>query len=381
MGTLNKYILKQVLISSLLTVGLFVFVLVLGNVMKQVIGELASGKLSFEFFLKIVGLTIPAVIPYALPMGMLTGILLVFGRMSAQSEVIAIKAIGRSIFSMAAPVFLVAIIASLISVAINFNYAPVANRTYKSALKNLIRENPLQFIQPGAFIKDFPGYVIYANSADGSELYGFRIWELNKQGKARLSIRSEKGNLDYNEETDEIVLSLYNGSAEKARDADPEDLRRPLPTARFDELVIKLPLGNIIGAMDKGTTRLKLMTFSELLKARTTWHRKPPELTDAAQAYKDRIEVQVQIQRNFAMAFSIFSMVVLAIPLGIKASRTETFANVAIALALAIVYYVMIVLICWLEKYPHLRPDLLIWLPNLIFLTIGSILFYRSSKN
>ena len=145
MGTLNKYILKQVLISSLLTVGLFVFVLVLGNVMKQVIGELASGKLSFEFFLKIVGLIIPAVIPYALPMGMLTGILLVFGRMSAQSEVIAIKAIGRSIFSMAAPVFLVAIIASLISVAINFNYAPVANRTYKSALKNLIRENPLQF--------------------------------------------------------------------------------------------------------------------------------------------------------------------------------------------------------------------------------------------
>ena len=69
MGTLNKYILKQVLISSLLTVGLFVFVLVLGNVMKQVIGELASGKLSFEFFLKIVGLIIPAVIPYALPMG------------------------------------------------------------------------------------------------------------------------------------------------------------------------------------------------------------------------------------------------------------------------------------------------------------------------
>ncbi len=74
-------------------------------------------------------------------------------------------------------------------------------------------------------------------------------------------------------------------------------------------------------------------------------------------------------------------MVVLAVPLGIKASRSETFANVAIALALAMTYYMMIVVISWLEKYPHTRPDLLIWLPNIIFQITGSILIYRSSKN
>lgn len=64
--------------------------------------------------------------------------------------------------------------------------------------------------------------------------------------------------LDYNDETDEIVLTLKSGSAEKARDDDPENLRTPLPTARFDELVIKLPLNEIIGGMDKNNTRLKL---------------------------------------------------------------------------------------------------------------------------
>lgn len=80
------------------------------------------------------------------------------------------------------------------------------------------------------------------------------------------------------------------------------------------------------------------------------------------------------------MAFSIFSMVVLAVPLGIKASRSETFANVAIALALAMSYYMMIVVISWLEKYPHMRPDLLIWLPNIIFQAAGCVLIWRSSK-
>ena len=78
MGTLNKYILKQVAGAAFLTVALFVFVLVLGNVMKEVVGDLAAGRLSMGFFLYIVALLIPGVIPYALPMGMLTGILLVF---------------------------------------------------------------------------------------------------------------------------------------------------------------------------------------------------------------------------------------------------------------------------------------------------------------
>jgi len=364
-----------------MTVALFVFVLVLGNVIKEVMGDLAAGRLSISFFLYIVALIIPGVVPYALPLGMLTGILLVFGRMSALSEVIAMKACGKSIYSMAAPVFFLAICASIFSVAINFYYAPAADYAYKNSLKNLVRANPLQFIQPGSFIRDFPGYVIYANTADGGELLGFRIWELDKQGKAHVSIQAERGVLSYDDSKDEIVLTLKDGTAERARGADSEDLRRPLPSARFDELVIKLPLNEIIGSMDKRKTRLKLMTFGELLDARSSWHPRAEGETTPELAFKDRIEVQMQIQKNFAMAFSIFSMVVLAVPLGIKASRTETFANLAIALALALTYYMMLVLISWLEKYPACRPDILIWVPNLIFQSAGGYLIWRAAKN
>lgn len=381
MGTINKYIFKQVAMAAFMTVALFVFVLVLGNVIKEVMGELAAGRLSVSTFIYIVALIIPGVIPYALPLGMLTGILLVFGRMSAQSEVVAMKACGRSIYSMATPVFFLAICASLFSVAINFYYAPAADYAYKSMLRNLVRSNPLQFIQPGAFIRDFPGYIIYANSSDGKELVSFRIWELDKSGKAQVSIQSERGVLSYSDEHDEIVLTLKNGSAERSRSGDPEDLRKPLPSARFDELVIKLPLNEILGSMDKSAKRLKVMTFGELMEARHTWHPRPLEKTTSELAFRDRIEVQLQIQKNFAMAFSIFSMVVLAVPLGIKASRSETFANLAIALALAMSYYMMTVLISWLEKFPTMRPDILIWIPNILFQAAGVFLIWRSSKN
>ena len=61
MGTLHKYIFKQLLGVSAMTVGLFVFVLVIGNVIKDVMGELASGKIDFGIFAYTIALIIPAI--------------------------------------------------------------------------------------------------------------------------------------------------------------------------------------------------------------------------------------------------------------------------------------------------------------------------------
>ncbi len=387
MGRLNRYIFWQVAATAFMTVALFVFVLVLGNVFRVVLGDLISGRVSVSFFLYIVALIIPSVIPYSLPMGMLTGILLVFGRMSAQSEVIAMKACGRSIYAMMAPVLLLAMIASAFSLFINFYYAPNAAYAYKSAIKNVIRDNPIQFIQAGTFVKDFPGYVIYANTSDDAtkELFGFRIWELDKSGKVSVSIKSDKAQVLFAEATDEIVLVLTNGTAERSDSKDPEMLRKPLPSAKFDKLEVKLPLARIIGEPSKAVKKPKRMNFDELLEARNTWHRHPleslPPEKRAAAAARDRIEINLQIQKNFAMAFSIFSLVILAVPLGIKTSRSETFVNLAIAVALAMGYYMMTVFISWFEEFPEIRPDLLIWLPNFLFQGIGGYLIVKASKH
>ncbi len=387
MGKLDRYIFWQVAAAAFMTVGLFVFVLVLGNLFRVVVGDLLAGRVGLSFFFYMIALIIPSVIPYSLPMGMLTGILLVFGRMSAQSEVVAMKACGRSIYSMTAPVFLLAIIASVGSLFINFYYAPSALIAYKNAIKNVIRDNPLQFIKAGSFVSDFPGYVIYADrqGQTRNELNGFRIWELDKSGRASVSIKADKAEASYDEPTDSIILVLKNGTAERSNSDDPEQLRSPLPSAKFESLQVSLPLSKIIGDSQSIRKQPKHMTFTELLNARKTWHKRPlesypPEKRDYY-ARRDHISVNFEIQQNFAMAFSIFSLVVLAVPLGIKASRSETFANLAIAVALAMSYYMMTVFIAWLGKYPDLRPDLLIWIPNFLFQGAGVYLIYRSAKN
>ena len=89
----------------------------------------------------------------------------------------------------------------------------------------------------------------------------FRIWELDAQGRAKVSIQSDRATLTFDDVSDEILLTLKNGSAERSRADDPESLRKPLPSARFDELVIKLPLNDIMGKIENGGTPLKRMNF------------------------------------------------------------------------------------------------------------------------
>jgi lipopolysaccharide export system permease protein len=94
-----------------------------------------------------------------------------------------------------------------------------------------------------------------------------------------------------------------------------------------------------------------------------------------------RVKIQVHIQKNFALAFSVFSLAVFGVPLAIQVGRKETYANLGIALIIAMTYYFLIIMVSWLEDVPALRPDLLIWLPNLVFQGIGFWMIYRASRH
>ncbi len=376
MNVIYRYIFRSVLGSALLAVGLFVFVLVVGNAIREVIDQLGSGRIDLGTFAYLIILLIPGVVPYALPLGLLAAILLTLGRLSAQTEITAMKACGFSIFHIAAPIFMIAFLGSLFSVFINFYYAPAADSAYRSTLHNLVRNNPLQFLQPNVFIRDFPGYVIYVGGREKDQLKDFWVWEIGDNGHTSLFLKAGSGSFAYDDKEDAIRLTLKDGVAEKYPEPGKDEL---LPTLSFKETTVSLSLARILGA-SKGPKKWSIMTVNELFTARND----PEKLGFAGtpeELKKIRFRAQMQIQKNLAFAFSILSMAALAVPFGIKASRSETFANFGIALALAMSYYLMTVAIGWLEKFPACRPDLLIWLPNILFQVLGGWLLIRSNRH
>lgn len=378
MNLLHRYIFKSITLASLMAVGLFAFVLLVGNVLRDVVGLVADGQLSLGLLFGLIALLIPYVVAYALPLGILTGVLLVLGRLSAQREITAMRSAGLSLFQIASPIFFLALIGLVFAVLVNFHYAPHARSQYREDLAQAIRVNPLSFIVEQNFVRHFPGYVLYVGEKQEQRLRDVWVWELDDQRRVLKFIQAEEANLDYDPVTESLLLSLDQGYSEARSERDPEDVRTARPPLEFERTSIRLPLDQILGGQTT-TKKLSRMTFNEVMQERqrllTLASEEPDEAHDLG-----LLRIRMLIHERFAMAYAILSLATLAIPLGITIQRKETSANLFVALILALSFYLLMVIIAWFERMPHLRPDLLMWAPNLGFQALGIWLFVRTER-
>jgi lipopolysaccharide export system permease protein len=308
----------------------------------------------------------------------LTGVLLVLGRMSAEHEITAIRAAGLSLHWVARPILILAALGVLADLIINFQFMPWARVVYHVELNTAVRKDPLSFIVPRTFIRDFPGKVIFVGEKSGTGVKDFWIWELDSQGRVKNSIRAETGSFDFDEQNGDLILNLNHIQVEARDPKNPEDFTVLRPTLSGDHLALRLPLGGIFG---QNNFHPKLQWYS-LPKLRAEWQRlaQPVPPAEKAQRELDRMKLRIVVQDKFTTAFAVFSFALVAIPLGIKVSRKETSANLGLALAMAMGYYFLTVAIGWLDRRPDMRPDLLMWLPNLIFVGLGLWMFWRVDR-
>jgi lipopolysaccharide export system permease protein len=375
LNLLHRYLFASVLGTCLAAVGLFSFVLIVGNALKDLLGYLLAGQLEPGTFVRLILLLVPYSAAYALPMGLLAGILLVLGRLSAQGEITAMRAAGLGLGYIARPVFLIAALGVIASLAVNFEYMPRARTAYKETLAEAVRKNPLRFIVPRTFIRDFPGVVVYVGEKSGEVMRDFWVWQLDDQKRVRTFVRARSGRFDYREDSNTLVLVLTQVSVETRGGEQPEDFRRPPPVGVTEQMSVDLRLDNLFG---KQTVRRKLswMTFDELRAERARQAAQPPGAArDLAVA-----RVDFAFNEKASTAFAVLAFALIGVPLGIRVSRSETSANLGVALGLVMAYYFLSVMAGWLDERPDLRPDLLLWFPTLLFAGIGVFLFRRVDR-
>jgi len=378
---LDRHVLTETAVASGIATGAFVFVLVAGNILSQVSGAIASGRVSGWEGLELVGLLVPGVLPYALPLGLLTGVLIAFGRMSSQQELTAMKASGRSLGRIARPALLLAGILALLSAWLNLEIAPSANTEYRRLLLGSAKDNPASVIVPGKLNRQFPGMVIRAAERDGEVLRDFWLWSVDERGRLTQTVHAREARLapSLNNKGEGILrVELTDARLEKRQPGD-ETFASPSSFIQARTTSLEFAASGVFKDGDNFQRKLRWLTTSELLDAMDKGWQVAPNAT-RKEKEQGQMLATTQLMSHLASAFSVFSLAFLAVPLAVRVGRSETFVNAAIALGIALTYYLLTSMAAYV-KDPDLRPDLLIWLPNVVVVGLAWTLLRRASRH
>src|SRR5208282_2407995 len=146
--------------------------LLIGDFLKEILGLLISGQARSGLFFQAIGLLIPFVWVYALPMGLLTATLLVFGRFSADQELTAARASGISLLSLVTPILLLSLLCCGFSAWINMDLGPRSRVLYKSLLFQLKADLMNAQLPEGRYIPISTNFIFHVDKNSGGNLEG-----------------------------------------------------------------------------------------------------------------------------------------------------------------------------------------------------------------
>lgn len=392
MKTLHLYLTRQVLVTLSMTVMVFTFVLMLGTLLKEILALLVNRQASLMLVGEAVLLLIPYVLVFALPMGMLTAALMVFGRFSADNELTAVRASGVSLLALSTPVLVLSVVLSGVAACINLQIAPQCRMAYKKLIAQAGFARSLSFIPERTYIKDLnTNCVVYVNKVDddGTNLHGVMIYEWRNDRMESYN-RAETGVLQLDLANSVLTVILSNAFSVTVREGDA--LPQPVPLG-----VVEFSFTNAPARLDRRRVDVSDMTFGQLREELRELERRmessgvvekvPTEMLRErlnqmrAQKKLDlTLPVRVQLHRQVAFSFACIGFTLIGIPLGIRAHRRETTFGIAVALVLVVIYYSFFILGQSLDTRPELAPHLILWLPNFIFQAVGMVLLWRANR-
>jgi len=372
----DRYLGSQVGSATLIGVALLSGVMVLGNVYRKLDQLLGNTELPLSVIMEFVALVIPFSLIFTIPWAFLTGILLVFGRLSADNELVSLRMTGMSMLRICAPVFVLAVVMSGVCLWVNTIVAPAAKDRMKRLFYQVAVNNPETLFQEGQVLERVPGYRIYTGKRDNKTLLDLHIIKLDNNATAGSYIHARRGLIETVPGKLDFTMLLKDVSIEtmpnKLGDTTHPMMPKPLGMAEFP---IEFPLSS----MQKDAVRINasMKTTSALAEEVNTWKDTVTgeQLTDVTRSLS-----RTELNKRYSFSLACFTFALVGIPLGVTAQRRETSSGFALSLITATVYIVFIILADTLNDKPGAMPHLIMWVPNVIFLSIGGWLFYKLSR-
>jgi len=258
MLTADKHIGKQILGTTIFAVLILSGVFLLGNIFKEArplfVGKHPTPLLVFQFILSV----LPFSLMFTIPFSFLAAVMLVFGRLSADNEIVAMRMAGRSIPRVAVPVFVIAAALSALCFWLNVQVAPKAKSNVKTLLYNAVKEDPNKFLDPGVVQTQLKDRRIYVRERKGDTLYGVHIHDIGDETndhKEKSYTFAESANLFIDLDKNQLRLKLINATMETV---DKNGVRSPISIGEVEPVIFNFELDN------KRRIRASYMTSAEI---------------------------------------------------------------------------------------------------------------------
>ena len=357
---LSSFVLAFLVLSFVLTIGLLV----------QIIGYIMDGvpmSLVGEFCM----VSLPETLQWSMPLALLVSSILVFSRMSADSEISAMRACGINLLTVMKWPLLFGLACTLLGFWVNNEIVPRGHEIRRTLKTKVSVRTGLSLLEPGRVIEDFPKVKLYFDRKEGNWLHDLVVLDYSNPNLDRVitatkALVTQRGtDIDFElyqmtvDPVDEkhrtmaranrFVYTMKDVIKESKYEKRPKDFR-------FLEMLRQ------IRALESGKGKEAKFAHVDLRTVKDERARRYIEsLRD--EAPRELSVHKVELNKRFVFAMASLCFVLVGIPLGIRSQRKESSIGMAISLAVSLGYYVVVILMLSCEEVYAIRPELLIWIP------------------
>ena len=363
LNLLQRHVLKQVFIPFLSGVAVFLFILM--SLQLFMLSEMILvHDFSIGFILKILGLICLKLMPIVVPISFLFAVLMSISKMSSDSELIAMQALGLSLYSILKPILYLSIIVSFLVIWCNLELVPLANRTLKDLVIKASSTKAISQIKPKSFTSGFFDLVIFTDSVNSKENSFKKVFIYDSRTEHHFALVGDARTLipiyTNNPFESNSVLQINDGSI-FFKEKEHSDI------IHFGSYQINLSINQSDAEAALKPNYLTLKELRQRLKD-------PP-------SEKEKILFELELHTRFSIGFGCIVFSLLGLAFGITPPRGLEKSSTLISIIVLISYYLFSIMGGQLAEKGFISPIIITWMPNILTLGIGWLKFNQFRKS
>jgi lipopolysaccharide export system permease protein len=358
------YIFNEIIHIFVIGLMTFTIILLMDKIFKLIDLIVGRGADPFQI-LKLFAFISPSFLVFTIPMSVLLGTLLTFGRLSGDNEITAFKASGISLYQLFIPVFIFSVMAYLLATILVFYGLPWGNRGFKETIYTLARSKADMEIKERVFNDSFNNLVVYVDKVplEENKLEGILIYDDREQDKLN-TIFAKEGYIINNPNSDEITLRLLDGDIHRF-----EPKKNVFQRVHFETYDLNLELTRVFQAIGR-KFKDKEMSAEEISE----------KIRELEQKGEEATPYKLELHKRYAFPFASIVFALIAVPLGIQPSRSGRSSGFIFGIFIILFYYISLSFADIFALRHTIPPYVAAWIPNVLFGVFGIYILIKSAN-